>query len=381
MSEYERSLEIRKAYQHLADGVQDIEGYGQWLQTARTELEQSMMPEDFAGLLEVMERNVSWRQVRDGVLEYLDCLLERLEQERLERVYAVSDDKEIDQNLVNFTESWEQHRSKLLVFLGAGASIGARKPNGRPLPNATELRDLIHRELLLRDLPTEMTLEQVAALAREKVGRTGLCDFVENLFENAKPLWNHATLPFLSPRAVFTTNYDDLIESGWALHHGNNSIDPCEGIFSTDRRNWRDKVPVFKPHGSIGLGNKSIGEGGLVLTQFDYFEMISNNTDLVNSFLRDFESNCVLFIGYSLSDMDIGSQLWSKRNENRDVNWYAVFPCDNLTREMYDRRFGVRVINRKFHEFMKELDEKVDFVPEDWKFQKIQNLRDNGLIG
>jgi hypothetical protein len=226
-----------------------------------------------------------------------------------------------------------------------------------------------------------MTLEQVAALAQEKVGRTGLCDFVENLLENAKPLWNHATLPFLSPRAVFTTNYDDLIESGWALHHGNNSIDPCEGIFSTDRRNWRDKVPVFKPHGSIGLGNKSIGEGGLVLTQFDYFEMISNNTDLVNSFLSDFESNCVLFIGYSLSDMDIGSQLWSKRNENRDVNWYAVFPCDNQTREMYDRRFGVRVINRKFHEFMKELDEKVDFVPEDWKFQKIQNLRDNGLIG
>ena len=110
MSEYERSLEIRKAYQHLADRVQDIEGYGQWLNSARTELEQYMTPEDFAGLLEVMERNVSWRQVRDGVLEYLDDLLGKLEQEWLERVYAVSDDKEIDQNLVNFTDNWEQHR-------------------------------------------------------------------------------------------------------------------------------------------------------------------------------------------------------------------------------------------------------------------------------
>ena len=80
-------------------------------------------------------------------------------------------------------------------------------------------------------------------------------------------------------------------------------------------------------------------------------------------------------------DMDIGSQLWSKRKKDTDVNWYAVFPCDGQTREMYNRELGLRVINRKFHQFMKELDENVDFIPEDWKFEKIQKLRDENLIG
>ena len=109
--------------------------------------------------------------------------------------------------------------------------------------------------------------------------------------------------------------------------------------------------------------------------------MIGKNKDLLDHFLSDLENQCALFIGYSLADMDIGSHLWAKRAEDRDIHWYAVFPSDSQTRRMYDQRMGVRVINRKFHEIMKELDEKVDFIPPQWKFDEIPNLRKEGLIG
>jgi hypothetical protein len=381
MSEYEIGLRIQAAHHFLNEKADTTEGYIQWLETHCVVIEQDLLPEDRTEFLGIKKRNDSWRPIRKDLLEYLKNLLVTMEQHRLDRVYSVSDDKEDDKNLVNFADNWEQHRSKLLVFLGAGASIGARNSSGQPLPNAVELRDLIALELLGVKLPCQLSLEQASALAEEKAGRGNLCDHVEQLFVVSKPLWTHATLPFLKPRAVFTTNYDDLIERGWALHENNDHIDLCEPVYSLDHRVWREKVPIYKPHGSVGVGKEPIGKGGLVLTQFDYFKMIGNNMELVNSFLSDFENNCVLFIGYSLSDMDIGSQLWAKRKENDSINWYAVFPCDSQTQDMYRDQFSVRVINRKYHEFMKELDAKVDLLPEDWKFTQIRQLQDNGSIG
>ena len=138
---------------------------------------------------------------------------------------------------------------------------------------------------------------------------------------------------------------------------------------------------IFKPHGSVGFASSDVGQGGLVLTQFDYFEMLSNNEKMLEQFLSEIENYCVLFVGYSLSDMDIGPLLWAKRENKSSVSWYAVFPCDETTRKMYADKFKVDVINHKFHQFIKELDEKIDIIPPEWKFDQIENLRNRELIG
>jgi hypothetical protein len=41
---------------------------------------------------------------------------------------------------------------------------------------------------------------------------------------------------------------------------------------------------------------------------------------------------------------------------------------------MYDERYGIRQINRTFFDFLVELDEAVNFIPEPWKVKYLDLL-------
>jgi hypothetical protein len=51
----------------------------------------------------------------------------------------------------------------------------------------------------------------------------------------------------------------------------------------------RDRAPVpgqsvlYKPHGSLSHANQPVGKGGLVITQFDYLEMISDYREMLQT--------------------------------------------------------------------------------------------------
>src|SRR5205085_553288 len=79
-----------------------------------------------------------------------------------------------DDNLESFINNWERYSKRLIIFLGAGASVGVVNKLGQKLPQAYELRNELYQEFMLR--PNEragfdfknlalMSLEQVAALA------------------------------------------------------------------------------------------------------------------------------------------------------------------------------------------------------------------------
>jgi hypothetical protein len=377
---------LAEAYSRLANNVHSKTDYAQWLGSDFPKLRTVLPGKDYIQLDQIRARAVSYVTERENLLAAINRLMEEHEREWTDQIYRDAD-SERDANLEHFVRNWERNREGLLLFLGAGASLGARNPQGMPLPGANELRDLIAGEFLASAQVERMSLEHVAALAQEASSRNDLRDYVQDLLAGAKPLWWHAIIPFMSPMGVFTTNYDTLIEDGWECQAGVPNVRPLTQLLSTNQPSWkdRDSVPIFKPHGSIGVGNNPIGEGGLVLTHFDYFEMVSKHRGLIADYLENFEEVCVLFVGYSLFDMDIGSQLWSKwqtvRNTNNDVKWYAVMPSEPEVASMYYKHLGVRVINRRFHEFLKSLDEAVNFVPPEWKFERIGELLDAGRIG
>jgi hypothetical protein len=70
----------------------------------------------------------------------------------------------------------------------------------------------------------------------------------------------------------------------------------------------RDRAPVpgqsvlYKPHGSLSHANQPVGKGGLVITQFDYLEMISDYREMLRRSMTDFGGTCVLVIGYSFGE-------------------------------------------------------------------------------
>jgi hypothetical protein len=295
-----------------------------------------------------------------------------------------------DDNLESFIDNWERYSKRLIMFLGAGASIGAINKLGNKLPQAYELRNEIYREFMLRPAQREgfdfqnlglMSLEQVAALAVARCDRTSVEGFVAERFTIERPLWQHAVLSFLRPLAIFTTNYDNLVELGWQSHASFGDLKPLVPHFKKTSRLNDNFVPLYKSHGSVQFPHDEVKDGGLVLTQFDYFEMIPHRKDMLDQFTTDFNEYCVVFIGYSFQDVDLASRLYEIRKDRRGKNWYAVFPRNNAdVRKMFLEEYKILQITRTFLDFLVDLDKEVNFIPDEWKFHNIENLARQGLI-
>jgi len=53
--------------------------------------------------------------------------------------------------------------------------------------------------------------------------------------------------------------------------------------------------------------------------------MISDYREMLRQAMLGFDGRCVLIVGYSFGDMDIGTELYRLRKQ-KDVPWYAIFP-------------------------------------------------------
>lgn len=277
-----------------------------------------------------------------------------------------------DENLDGFIDNWKHYKDGLMIFLGAGASMGAACRAGRPLPTALGLRDELWSQFMLGEAEQKnpsmlglLSLEHSTALIEAKVGRGPLVSHVGKRFTVTSPLWPHAALPFFDPKAIYTTNYDELVELGWQYHTDRPRIAP---IYSAEQQTFTAGfTPLYKPHGTAQHSGASVGSGGIVLTQFDYFQMLESKRKMLHSFLNQMQDCCVVFIGYSFQDMDIASMLHAMRKRNRDRHWYAVFPrADSNVKAMYEREYGIKQIGRTFADFVAEAGSKLGLVPPGW---------------
>jgi SIR2-like protein len=295
-----------------------------------------------------------------------------------------------DEGLENLIGNWRHHKDNLIVFLGAGASVGARNTSGTALPAAYQLRNEIWRQFMCAEAERDdfdfsnlgtMTLEHAAALAEIRSDTRTLRQFVSQHFAVQTPLWQHAVLPFLKPKALCTTNYDNLVELGWRIHSPREGIRQLTPIYRAADKLSQGFLPLYKPHGTVEFPRNALGDGGLVLTQFDYFEILASRTQMLKQFFEAFNESCVIFIGYSFQDMDIASLFYEMRQRDRGVRWYAVFPRnDRDVRRMYSERYGILQINRTFHDFMVDLDRAVSFIPNAWRADRIEELAQQGWI-
>lgn len=290
--------------------------------------------------------------------------------------------RERDENFEEFVLNWPRFKNRIVLFLGAGASIGAVNADGKALPNAYELRNALWEEFKAdRTRPFDpselrlMSLEHAAAIVETSAGRKEVNDFLVSRFTCEKPMWQHLVLPHLQPLSIFTTNYDEMVELGYK-HHG-----PVPDIICDGQHPPQGRTAIYKPHGSLGQSQRPVGQGGLVITQFDYFSMISQYREMLRTSLSTLGEACVVIAGYSFSDMDIGAELYALRQQNAGTPWYAVFPrTDPQVRHMYSQRLNIRQIGMTLEGFLSELDKRVNFIPAHHKLRKRTYLRSKNII-
>jgi hypothetical protein len=157
------------------------------------------------------------------------------------------------------------------LFLGAGVNGGVEDDDGKVFPLGNGLAEWIAEDLL-HTPGLASTLEEVAEIARFRVGESEVNDYLYEKFSRFRPGIAHLALVQLPWDVIYTTNYDLLVESAadFLEEDKAGAIRPILSK-STDLSSFTEAdILYYKLHGSVDLANSSDDDGQLVLTREDY---------------------------------------------------------------------------------------------------------------
>jgi hypothetical protein len=271
-----------------------------------------------------------------------------------------------------------------IAFIGAGLSRGAGLPDWKSM--IVKMLDWSEQNNVLLD--TRADVEKMidsgryldaAEIIKFRMGKEKFRLFMTEIFLHVdlQPTENHLTLSQIPFSAIVTTNYEGLIEKGFAKARGTTlhtftHADTAElsGAL-TDGRFF-----LLKAHGTINQIES------IVLTRTDY-RQINHSTPAYRDFLRTlFKTRTILFIGFSLNDPDL-ELLLDELNAYYDGYTRTHFALMSAAQvsplqvEMYARALGIEIIpyqpssdkHPEVTDFLKKLARQTD--PKKRTFSKL----------
>ena len=120
-------------------------------------------------------------------------------------------DAQIVQNILRKLDA-----GQLVLFLGAGANKGSINSQGADAPDATELARLIIDEFIPDNKDMPVSLSDVCDFVQLRFSRPQLERFVYDVLGDFKPSNVLGQVAKFRWKRIFTTNYDDLLETAYA---------------------------------------------------------------------------------------------------------------------------------------------------------------------
>lgn len=143
-----------------------------------------------------------------------------------------------------------------------------------------------------------------------------MCSFFLTNFTLSVPNEIQKTISNLPWRSIFTTNYDDVIEQS-ALEDKFQPYSPR----TQDLDVRIGQIPIYYLHGRARDLYEESNLKGFVLSESDYLDISRHNNDLYNRLFGDVHAASeIVFIGYSLKDLEIASRLFSIKSIYRKVS-------------------------------------------------------------
>jgi tetratricopeptide (TPR) repeat protein/GTPase SAR1 family protein len=182
-----------------------------------------------------------------------------------------------------------------VLFLGAGASMPVRAPSGK------EFMELIKERFSELDFEgAGENLLDVCQYIEDEGLRVDLERFVKGKLYGLRPSKAHLAIPCFEWAAIFTTNYDTLVEDAYSEIYKQNpeKFRKHRSIVGNQSFTFRDdEVLVFKTMGCITYEAEP-----LILTRSDYnrnSRIRHKMFDCLADFARD---RPIIYIGYSFRD-------------------------------------------------------------------------------
>jgi tetratricopeptide (TPR) repeat protein len=247
---------------------------------------------------------------------------------------------------------------RVVLVLGAGSSIEARDPGGRPGPTSAQLAKQIS-EHFLGGAHAQLPLAQISELAASERDLVTVQQFVRSLFEDLEPQTPHLTIPKIVWSGLATTNFDTVIERAYERA----GEARCQNIMPFVRNGDRvedmlrdpNAVPYLKLHGCIDRIDDV--RCPLILSPDQYVQYRQGRDRVFSHFLDWGYERTIVFIGQSLQDPDLRALLLelAEKCESRP-RYYMVTPeVDDITKRFWETK-RIAALTGTFSEFMREVE-------------------------
>ena len=249
---------------------------------------------------------------------------------------------------------------RIMLFLGAGASVGARDPQGRGPLLGNELRDLLVSEYLTPDLATR-SLASVAELAISERSLPEVQDFVASRFKELEPAEFHLALTTFKWRAIVTTNYDRVVEKAYDRSE-KSAQEPIPILSNEDRVDEKlrgdSTVALLKLHGCVTITHRE--DLPLILTVDQYGTHRDNREDVFDRFEGWAREYPVMFIGHSLEDPDIRGVLHrlSKSTATRPRYFLVTPDVSDIEARFWESK-KITALNGSLEQFVAALEREI----------------------
>ncbi|WP_289303193.1 SIR2 family protein, partial [Methylophaga sp. UBA3996] len=248
---------------------------------------------------------------------------------------------------------------RVVLFLGSGALVGATLPSN-PIPLGNDLRDVLCSKFLNEKF-RDSDLAHVSAMAISHASLIDVQDFIKDYLSGIQQAEFHNLLPSLRWRAIFTTNYDLLIEKCYEDHQSPvqklNVIMSNEDNFD-DTRTSNEKLPYLKLHGCVTRTHDQ--KLPLILTTDQYNDSFASRKRLFTHLYELAYENTIVFVGHSLQDHNIRFVMHMLEKESpHGQRHYLLKPgVEQIEREFWAEK-KITALDLGFEDFLNQIESSI----------------------
>lgn len=213
---------------------------------------------------------------------------------------------------------------RAVLFTGAGFSFGAENIQGQPIPAGRALARRLLGDIGYNNL--EGGLDKASSAYLRRYSEKSLVELLIKEFSVQRVSPSHISVGALPWRRVYTTNYDKVIE-----HASREARVVRSSVEGTDSPRDHLSKPnlVIHLNGDISRLTTDHLHSSFKLLSESYATDSFENSGWAFHFRNDIRtSSAVIFIGYSMYDLDIRRILF-----NEDIAYKTIFITDQITDE------------------------------------------------
>ena len=250
---------------------------------------------------------------------------------------------------------------RAVLFLGAGASRGARDAKGDMIPLGNELKRKISDQFLGAAFD-EADFKTVCDFAASRESVRDLQLFIHQRLYGFQPAPFHLLIPKFVWAGIATTNYDLIIERAYEQADVPlQELKPyCKDGDWTADNIVSNQLLYVKLHGCITRYQDVTPPPPLIASTEQIINHRDGRAGQFSQLLEWAKTKTILFVGYGLSDSNLRAMFEEirKDGDNRHRHYIVRPDITAIERDYWaDRR--VRTVSLNFEQLLEELDGKI----------------------